>query len=99
MTVVDNTATKCADDFVLERRTLEKAALPFEYMLNVLRLQAAVSRTHFETTTGLSFDVLQPALTELMTKELITFTPDGFTLTDHGHRFLNDVVSGFLQYY
>ena len=84
------------NSFMIEERTLEQAALPFEYMLNVLRLQAPVSRTHFERSTGLSFDMLQPALAGLTAKELVVLTPDGFTLTDHGHRFLNDVVSGFL---
>lgn len=71
--------------------------LPFEFMLNTLRLMQPISKVLFEDRTGLSFSTLEKPLAQAENKGLLTVDEHQITLTDLGKRFLNDVITLFLQ--
>jgi putative oxygen-independent coproporphyrinogen III oxidase len=79
-----------------ERRTIDTSDLPFEFMLNALRLNQGFASSVFEARTGLTLDALEPALSTARTKGLIEATHNGWRATDLGRRFLNDLQAGFL---
>ncbi len=79
-----------------ERRNIALRDLPFEFMLNALRLNQGFTGELFEARTGLSLMTLEPALSEARTKGLIETTDNGWKPTDLGRRFLNDLQAGFL---
>lgn len=85
-----------AKPFVVEQRSLEKQALPFEFMLNALRLHQPVTKVLFESRTGQSFDSLQPVLVAAAEKGLIHYDKAGLETTVLGKRFLDELVGRFL---
>ncbi len=70
--------------------------LPFEFMLNALRLNGGVTLTDFEATTGLSSDALQPQLAQAQTRGWLDVDAGSLRTTELGRRFLNDVIASFL---
>jgi putative oxygen-independent coproporphyrinogen III oxidase len=71
--------------------------LPFEFMLNALRLYQPIERTLFEQRTGLAFSTLEKSLTQAAEKGLLIWTSQTITPTDLGRRFYNDLVSLFSE--
>lgn len=78
------------------RRAVPVADLPFEYMLNALRLHEGFTLADFERATGLAADALEPGLAELAARTLMTETGDRWRPTGLGFRFLNDLQAAFL---
>jgi oxygen-independent coproporphyrinogen-3 oxidase len=74
--------------------------LPFEFMLNALRLQQGFDLAWFTERTGQPLVLVQSKLNALQAKGLLeTFAQGNQTWlrpTALGHRFLNDVVDAFL---
>lgn len=70
--------------------------LPFEFMLNRLRVFDFIEFSEFERTTKLSFDCVKEKLQTAAQKGLLEFTDTGFFLTDFGRIMLNDVLELFL---
>ena len=70
--------------------------LPFEYMLNLLRLHEGFSLRDFESRTGLARSVLLPSLAMAVERGWLTHDGDYWTPTELGRRFTNDVVELFL---
>lgn len=72
--------------------------VPFEYMLNRLRLQREmVSPLEYLCHTGLPLAQLQPQLLRLQQEQLITLQPDlSFALTEQGKIMLNEALCVFL---
>ncbi len=70
--------------------------VPFEFMLNALRLTTGFSTRLFSERTGLALDSLRPMLITAQEKNLLTLTADWIQPTDHGRRFLNDLQILFL---
>lgn len=68
----------------------------FEFMLNALRLTQGVPLSLFSERTGLSLEVLEPALTVAKKKKLLENNNEILRPTELGHKFLNDVISLFL---
>ena len=68
----------------------------FEFMLNRLRLYEGFSPGDFETTTGLAFSSLQPALQEAENSKLMQQTAGCWHPTSTGYAFLNDLQARFL---
>lgn len=68
--------------------------VPFEYMLNRLRLYQPVLFN--ECSRFFSLDLIRPVLIDLEQRELIYVAPDHFQVTSLGYRFLNDVMQAFL---
>lgn len=82
----------------LERfeRTVPEADLPFEFMLNALRLLGGVPARRFSETTGLAVESLEPLLTELREEGLMVGDRERLAVTELGRRFLSDVQERFL---
>ena len=79
-----------------ERHAIPVADLPFEFMLNALRLNQGFDNDEFESRTGLPMTTIEPILSAGRTKGLIDVTTSGWKPTDLGRRFLNDLQSSFL---
>jgi len=71
--------------------------LPFEFMLNALRLKEGVPAASFSERTGLSTAVIAPALRRAEAKGLLDADPARFKATPLGWRFLNDLQAEFLD--
>ncbi|WP_266180672.1 radical SAM family heme chaperone HemW [Dyella humicola] len=71
--------------------------LPFEYMLNALRLIEGVPLADFAERTGLPAERIGPALAAARERGWLTDDPDLLHTTPLGQRFLNDVIGGFLD--
>jgi len=70
--------------------------LPFEFMLNALRLNEGFSAECFEGRTGLSLDSVAAELEEAQRRGLLQAYPGGWQPTALGRRFLNDLLAAFL---
>lgn len=80
-----------------ERNFIAVADLPFEFMLNALRLNDGFSNESFTARTGLEKDVFVPNMQDSAARGLIDASDVGWKPTDLGRRFLNDLQSRFLE--
>jgi oxygen-independent coproporphyrinogen-3 oxidase len=88
---------RAAADRVSDRFEVGTADLPFEYMLNVLRLTDDFDAAGFEARTGLGFETIASSLAEAERKRLLEQTGAGkWRVTELGQRFLNDLQAMFL---
>ena len=81
---------------IAEHKTIDPEDLPFEFMLNALRLREGVPFEFFGERTGLSFDVVEPIWTELRRKGLVCDPLKRIKTTEKGWLFLNEVLEAFL---
>ena len=79
------------------RRAVPAIELPFEFMLNALRLTGGFPAAEFERKTGLDGAVIEPTLARLQGQGLIDRSAGLVRPTELGFRFLNDVQSAFLS--
>jgi coproporphyrinogen III oxidase-like Fe-S oxidoreductase len=79
-----------------DTRTLTRVDLPFEFMMNALRLNQGVPAALFEERTGLPLRVCAAALEQASARGLLL--PDAARLqpTLQGQHFLNDLLALFL---
>lgn len=70
-------------------------ALPFEFMMNALRLKNGVPKPLWQQRTGLDFTVVEPILQHLQQRGLVHID-DYIRCSDTGFLFLNQVLSEFL---
>lgn len=77
--------------------TVDAEALPFEFMLNVLRLTDGVEAKLFEVRTGLPLSVIEPTLVRLRSEGLLVDDPSRIRTTPKGLAFLSDVQERFLE--
>jgi len=70
--------------------------LPFEFMLNALRLEHGYPRALFAARTGLDEAQIAAPLAEAQRRGWLVSDPDRVQPTDLGKRFLNDVIGLFL---
>jgi len=89
-------AGSCTPNAVGETAFIAEADLPFEFMLNALRLNEGFSRDCFLERTGLPLLVLDEKLARAQARGLLEERPDGWQPTELGRRFLNDLQAGFL---
>lgn len=86
-----------ADSRVSEHRVVPAADLPFEFMLNSLRLIEGFDEQTFESRTGLRFAALEQSVSEAARKGLLARDGDRhWRATADGQRFLNDLQELFL---
>jgi putative oxygen-independent coproporphyrinogen III oxidase len=78
------------------RRVVAPGELPFEFMLNALRLTAGFELTAFEERTGLASAELVAPLRSLLERALLERTSGGYRASPLGLRFLNDLLLEFL---
>jgi coproporphyrinogen III oxidase-like Fe-S oxidoreductase len=79
-------------------REVPPADVPFEFMLNALRLNEGFTAALFESRTGQPFATVQPALVSLVARGLIRQSGEAWSATALGQRFLNDLVGAFLPH-
>lgn len=70
--------------------------LPFEFMLNALRLVEGVPAGVFSERTGLAAKAIGPVLARQRARGWLEPDPGVIRPTELGRRFLNDVMAGFL---
>jgi len=88
---------RAAAERVSDRFAVGLADLPFEYMLNVLRLTDDFAEADYQVRTGLRFATLTNAIGEAQRKGLLQKTGAGrWRVTSLGQRFLNDLQELFL---
>ena len=84
-------------NFIGGESTVLPTALPFEFMLNALRLQEPISAALFAARTGLAWSELTPTLEQAAAKQLLSFDEQQLIVTDLGKQFLNDLMALFLE--
>jgi oxygen-independent coproporphyrinogen-3 oxidase len=89
-------ALREAERLLGERVEIADAALPFEFMLGALRLNAGFVAEQYEARTGLSLAALAPALEQAEQRSLLERYAAGWRPTKLGRQFLNDLLAGFL---
>jgi putative oxygen-independent coproporphyrinogen III oxidase len=72
------------------------ADLPFEFMLNALRLNEGFSAADYRHRTGLELDSVSGRLAKAEERGLLANRADGWCATELGRRFLNDLQASFL---
>ena len=81
---------------IADARTLTRDGLPFEFMMNALRLNEGVPAALFEERTGLPLNVCTAALERARSRGLLERDATRLKPTLQGQRFLNDLLELFL---
>ena len=82
---------------VASEQRIDASELPFEFMLNGLRLHAGVALADFEQRTGLARAAIAPMLAAARERGLLEPCGDeAWRPTALGQRFLNDLIALFL---
>ncbi|MBU2642836.1 MAG: radical SAM family heme chaperone HemW [Gammaproteobacteria bacterium] len=81
---------------IADTRTLTRADLPFEFMMNALRLNEGVPAALFEVRTGLPLIVCTAALEKARAQGLLLPGATRLQPSVQGQRFLNDLLELFL---
>ena len=81
--------------------TVTNNELPFEYMMNQLRLFSSFTLAEYQQRTGLVASTVLPTLLQAQNKKLMTCTDNHsieaqWQVTPLGHRYLNDLLELFL---
>ena len=80
--------------------TVNPNELPFEYMMNRLRLHSSFTLTDYQQGTGLSKDTVLPTLQLAKDKQLMQLLikegEEHWQVSLLGHRYLNDLLEMFL---
>jgi putative oxygen-independent coproporphyrinogen III oxidase len=85
------------DDTLASQRTIPPAELPFEFMLNALRLMDGFPPRLLEERTGVPLAAIDRELTEAEEKRLLERDWKRVRPTPRGQRFLNDLLTLFLS--
>jgi len=85
-------------EFLAECFEVSRSDLPFEFMLNVLRLTDGVPRNTFLERTGLPISSIEPALAEAERRGLIRQDHASLVPSELGRRFLSDLQALFLKH-
>ncbi|TMM47079.1 radical SAM family heme chaperone HemW [Colwellia ponticola] len=87
-------------DFLDQLTEVSDADRPFEFMMNQLRLHSAFSVSQFQTSTGVSINVVLPLLEQAQQKGLMVAQminhEQHWQVTQTGQRYLNDLLEMFL---
>src|SRR5690349_17606359 len=81
---------------IQEETRVRRSDLPFEFMLNALRLTDGVPASLFAERTGLPLAVVAKTIAEATRRGLLDADPQRLRATSLGRRFLNDLQSLFL---
>lgn len=77
-------------------QAIAEQELPFEFMMNGLRLKDGVPKAVWQQRTGLDWQVIEPTLLDLQQRELIDLSGENVKCSEQGFLFLNQVLSEFL---
>ncbi|MBM3390820.1 MAG: oxygen-independent coproporphyrinogen III oxidase-like protein [Betaproteobacteria bacterium] len=82
---------------VREQHAVAAADLPFEFMMNALRLTEGFPARLFAERTGLTLETIRPRLDAAAARGLLEVTPERIAPSERGRRFLNDLLQIFLS--
>jgi putative oxygen-independent coproporphyrinogen III oxidase len=82
---------------VVTRTPVPGEQLPFEFMLNALRLVGGFDAALFEARTGLPWGSVAPQMDSLVTRGLIVREGGHFRPSPQGLRFLNELLLTFVS--
>ncbi len=71
--------------------------LPFEFMMNAMRLVDGFNLTLFNQTTGLTLNNILPKITKLQAQQLIQISNNTLIPTTNGLDYLNNLLEEFLD--
>jgi coproporphyrinogen III oxidase-like Fe-S oxidoreductase len=77
-------------------RTIAGEELPFEFMLNALRLTAGFTAASFAARTGLGWEAIGPRIEAACRRGLLEHHGDRYRPSELGLRFLNELLLEFL---
>ena len=80
----------------LQFKRIEAADMPFEFMMNALRLNHGVEAKLYSERTGESLEPITELLVSLQKRKLMVNDPTRLSCTEQGHIFLNSVLEEFL---
>jgi len=80
----------------VQMKRIDADELPFEFMMNALRLNDGVAAEFYTQRTGLDLSDLNKSLKELRDKKLLVADVNRIACTEQGHIFLNSVLESFL---
>lgn len=89
-------AARESGTFVQERRPISSADLPFEFMMNALRLNQGFPRRLFTDRTGLPFEAAEAGLLKATRQGLLETDGENLRPTVRGRHFLNELLMLFL---
>jgi putative oxygen-independent coproporphyrinogen III oxidase len=103
LTEIDRAALTAGDQHVAgnqrfagDQQYIAAADLPFEFMLNALRLNDGFGSDCYLARTGLPLQNLDEKLARLQDRGLLEAVAAGWRPTELGRRFLNDLQASFL---
>lgn len=79
-----------------ERKTLDTAEIPLEFMMNLLRLNEKIPFTLFEERTGISIQHIEGPIYKALAQEFIQIQNNYLIVTELGRRYLNELLELFL---
>jgi len=79
------------------RKAVPETDLPFEFMLNALRLIEGFEIETFSQRTGLAWEVVAPQVEKLRQRDLLAVQGTRLATTMVGLQFLNDLLLSFLD--
>ena len=82
---------------LIESKEIAAKDLPFEFMLNTLRLTDGVATNTFSERTGLPLNTISKGLAEASNKLLLDENPSQLKATPLGMRYLNNLQELFLD--
>jgi oxygen-independent coproporphyrinogen-3 oxidase len=82
---------------VQEEFPVPASDLPFEFMMNALRLNQGFDARLFELRTALPLSAIAPELRQAEQQGLLARTAQRIAPTDRGQRFLNRLLQGFIR--
>lgn len=80
----------------LQFKKIENEDMPFEFMMNALRLNNGVDAKLYHERTGLDLSTLNELLNSLRARKLMVEDQNRLSCTEQGHVFLNSVLEEFL---
>ncbi len=80
-----------------ESHYLQVDELPFEFMLNALRLKQGVPTHYFADRCGTHLSVMTAMINEAVQKGLLDSNPNRLKASELGWRYLNDLQEIFLK--
>lgn len=82
---------------MLHWQRIQAHDMPFEFMMNALRLKNGVPKGFYTARTGLALDSIQPSLIDLTERQLLLASEERLQCTAHGFNYLNDVLAEFVE--
>lgn len=83
-------------EFIAKNKNISNDQIPFEFMLNTLRLQKPIPIQLFNDRTGIDIALILPLLKTAKDKNLLDYNEHLIMTTPLGKRYLNDLLLIFM---